>query len=132
MHEPYDVEWCHRKRFPDTNIAHLLFKREIGTRKEGFLFIFKKFMENKFVGSNFLKGSREFYQSITLSRNEYAIDRPQFFPLRFTPDGSKLIAIAPNFREIYIFFYNGVQFGADRTWDKLFNVNFLFVLFSGN
>ncbi|CAK5089713.1 unnamed protein product [Meloidogyne enterolobii] len=105
MREPYDVDWCRRKRFPITNIAQLLVIRELGTRKEG---------------SNFIKGSREFYQSISLTRNEYAVDRPQFFPLRFTPDGSKLIAISPNFRDIFIFPYAGVQFGADKTWNNLF------------
>ncbi|KAL7077822.1 hypothetical protein ACQ4LE_003351 [Meloidogyne hapla] len=105
MREPYDLDWCRRKRFPITNIAQLLSERELGTRREG---------------SNFIKGSREFYQSLSLSRNEYAVDRPQFFPLRFTPDGSKLIAIAPNFRDIFIFPYAGVQYGVDKTWNKLF------------
>lgn len=79
----------------------------------------------KFVGSNFLKGSREFYQSISLCRGEHAVDRVHFFPLRFTPDGSKLIAIAQNFHEIYIFPYFGVQFGANCTRNELFNVNFV-------
>nr|CAD2200398.1 unnamed protein product [Meloidogyne enterolobii] len=105
MREPYDVDWCRRKRFPITNIVQLLVIRELGTRKEG---------------SNFIKGSREFYQSISLSRNEYAVDRPQFFPLRFSPDGSKLVAISPNFRDIFIFPYAGVQVGVDKTWNNLF------------
>ncbi|KAF7637458.1 hypothetical protein Mgra_00003201 [Meloidogyne graminicola] len=106
MREPYDLEWCRKKRFPETNITHLLTERELGMRREG---------------SNFLKGSREFYQSISLCRGEHAVDRVHFFPLRFTPDGSKLIAIAQNFHEIYIFPYFGVQFGANCTRNELFN-----------
>lgn len=69
-----------------------------------------------------MNGSREFYHSIPIERQEHLVQRPPFFPLRFTPDGSKLIGFGPSMQVVYVFDYRGVQFGANCPIHQLFFV----------
>jgi hypothetical protein len=69
-------------------------------------------------GSNMVAGSREFYHSIRPERSEYsALGKQPFYLLRFTPDGSRLLALDAALKEVRIYAYRGVhQAAAKAKW----------------
>uniref|UniRef100_A0A915E6R6 Uncharacterized protein n=3 Tax=Ditylenchus dipsaci TaxID=166011 RepID=A0A915E6R6_9BILA len=61
-----------------------------------------------------------------MTRSKHSVNRPPFYPLRFTPDGTKLIGISLHLQDVFIFNYSGVQsvMNHDISSDTLFSALF--------
>ncbi|KAI1722528.1 de-etiolated protein 1 det1 domain-containing protein [Ditylenchus destructor] len=107
--EKYSKEWCNRRKYPTAHVVKLLRKREIGHRREG---------------SHFVNGSREFYYSVPMLTSRHILNRPHFYPLRFSPDGSKLVGLSLNLQEVFVYNYCGIQSAAGVSDENLFSAVF--------
>lgn len=75
------------------------------------------------LGSQYIKGSREFYFAFRPSVSRSSIERPAIFPIKFTPNGQKLIGLHPSLQEIIVYSYQGAPSLASASPNNFFNVS---------
>lgn len=96
--ELYGKEWCRRRRLPNVHLIQMLRARELGARKSG---------------THFFNGARQFYQCIHPSKATPNVDRKNYIPKKFSPDGRYLVCLMINFHVISVHEYAGM-FGLSK------------------